>query len=1741
MDAEAIKSDLHKHLYGAAAQGNELTKFLIMHCHNSKRQPAFGYKELDAWLQSQAATKRAIGASTAEFKGLAAHAVQEFFSSSAYGCMCSVITKTQSKEILFNQYLFQVNRDKGDTMWELMLDTESKLNFEIETAFQVKSLATKSNESAVPVPEPTESFQQYFTDSLFVQSSVIPTQKVVPVQAKKPEQPAAETQTGTYEEDSINKQSSMVHVLRLLAAMEKKFEKDWQTQGMPQFMQALRYELMRPETHINVKLFILKIIVNKPKLFKPYAKEWFDPIMSYLIDCKEQGKGFHYFSRDLCTTILEWEYTPYAERRAMELCSSLVNNIIKVLPDKTSYIFHMNVRVLGALIERFAPLLFINKPVIISMVSMDEKKESSDLWHLNAMQILAFASSNNIPLADSLDQYLSLPSPRTFQVAEADPLYKKLLDNFTFHKKTVALAAADSIGRIHKRMKSKTLDEALVMALVATVAAKNVGTLAQVCERIASNYPEIFGERKLFVKVLGLVQTLSGSFRKNVLTAIGYYLPVCRANNNAGDITEICVNLQANAKALVLDNLDEHKTALLTLLMSLLQVDLDAVNSMCTVITPLIQCDAYVRHNEESIRLLVVQIMSRVYDTMPKLKKYARAAIAKGFSDKSAKIQEYLYNIWDTEDRLRNDPGNRLIAIMRDLYAGDGDTGNWVSMSLALLLGLSRRSSDYMRKIYEQPLSKCAFNKLNIFRNNILFNRSQPLTLLSSSLSESQGNGTSSGKLAAELMEGASKEEKKEEGEDAVPAGIRVTQAPIFTQTMEQSLVLGKAEPMFGDSFYQIEGRPRGIVQQQKQNQDDMEETRERHGRDHGFKAPEIIPRKIKKNLTKFFASGSFIYGPQLIEGRIRYNPLGATASAKTGTQREEQESKWRARMQQQSQRNMANVCREYRVGELPDIEILYKDIIEPLRILALRDASIASELFVSLFAGVYFTENSEDIRAQLCHYLGELIQLQKSHSASYQTVYTLHQVFIRLVKEGVDVPLAEAQFSSSEQNALSFQTSILAIEHAILGLHKKGVVPKDKRGKSDEVAKRRPPDITSPGVNEGNRHLWLQLAKLYKQINYADYTAGIYAIISNDVSAYVVQPAGDELPNTLSNILTSRLNAKHSRCVELTQALFSSPEQAQAVHQDLMKSLRKERYESLACLSQWEDLEGELCQGDEEWLWNPENHEELSCLLRARVRCEKTWEKQTKDMERWLQDPGKKEVLLKQFSYELALHSIIQQDLDRAIYYVDRELTKVQQKWSNINSMSFVTMHYLVQYLQKIHEFYECLNLLKRENIDPREKVVDQAVRLCHRWKDRVGNVHFDSIHTWDDILHARCLFLDIMYTKFPELKAKLNASEEVRDLVAHFYTQTAHAAYKKKLFECTDKYLRLALKHRVDPTTTSLSLTYPIIKLKAKQHQTEGVALDPVERINKYLKIIEIANGENAKVQGKSVQLLLLSAKLSQIVAKEYVNGGWLDEYSKCVNTCFELLQRAAVQVDATEAESDRKQRAKVHFSYANFCDGILRQLDSEVKDCITTQLAKIHVSPNDLAVSVIHHGFASINTGHEKGTYLLPRMIEILSQQYAASKDVARTFAKESALTPAWIFLPWINQLIAILDEPASEAVSAKFIEMVEKYPQPIIYAFKVAQSNKEIDLLRMEGSGHSFLYDNVVSMFESNLSTNAWVEALDCLVNPEHRMKYWLELIKEVFPNDAMKDAERLRRYVTMCYYDVFTLDKYAFTS
>ena len=56
----------------------------------------------------------------------------------------------------------------------------------------------------------------------------------------------------------------MKNIKRCIDRMVELFkEGPWGQGQMPLFMQALNAEVRRPDTHINVKIFILKILINK--------------------------------------------------------------------------------------------------------------------------------------------------------------------------------------------------------------------------------------------------------------------------------------------------------------------------------------------------------------------------------------------------------------------------------------------------------------------------------------------------------------------------------------------------------------------------------------------------------------------------------------------------------------------------------------------------------------------------------------------------------------------------------------------------------------------------------------------------------------------------------------------------------------------------------------------------------------------------------------------------------------------------------------------------------------------------------------------------------------------------------------------------------------------------------------------------------------------------------------------------------------------------------------------------------------------------------------------------------------------------------------------------------------------------------------------------------------------------------------------------------------------------------------
>ena len=64
--------------------------------------------------------------------------------------------------------------------------------------------------------------------------------------------------------------------------------------------------------------------------------------------------------------------------------------------------------------------------------------------------------------------------------------------------------------------------------------------------------------------------------------------------------------------------------------------------------------------------------------------------------------------------------------------------------------------------------------------------------------------------------------------------------------------------------------------------------------------------------------------------------------------------------------KKQVGLYRKYRVGELPDIQINYKDVLLPLMAIIKNDSTIATEIFVELFSEIYKSLNEKEAREEL-------------------------------------------------------------------------------------------------------------------------------------------------------------------------------------------------------------------------------------------------------------------------------------------------------------------------------------------------------------------------------------------------------------------------------------------------------------------------------------------------------------------------------------------------------------------------------------------------------------------------------------------------------------------------------------------------------------------------------------------------------------------------------------------------------
>ena len=103
-------------------------------------------------------------------------------------------------------------------------------------------------------------------------------------------------------------------------------------EDMPSWMANIQKKLLDTRTHLNVQLFLTRLITHRPKVcpishackclqccllqvFQPYAKFWLPCLIDLILKWRHSVEGLQYFVVDVVVTLLSWGSTAMPDVR----------------------------------------------------------------------------------------------------------------------------------------------------------------------------------------------------------------------------------------------------------------------------------------------------------------------------------------------------------------------------------------------------------------------------------------------------------------------------------------------------------------------------------------------------------------------------------------------------------------------------------------------------------------------------------------------------------------------------------------------------------------------------------------------------------------------------------------------------------------------------------------------------------------------------------------------------------------------------------------------------------------------------------------------------------------------------------------------------------------------------------------------------------------------------------------------------------------------------------------------------------------------------------------------------------------------------------------------------------------------------------------------------------------------------------------------------------------------------------
>uniref|UniRef100_A0A8C4UCZ7 DNA-dependent protein kinase catalytic subunit n=1 Tax=Falco tinnunculus TaxID=100819 RepID=A0A8C4UCZ7_FALTI len=1718
-----------------SVEGNELTKTLIKSCYDAFTENMAG--------ESQLLEKR------------------RQYHCAAYNCAIAVISCVFTESKFYQGFLFTEKSEKNLLIFENLIDLNRQYTFpvEIEVPLERKKRYIAIRKEARDAGNTSQDEPKYLASASYMMDSSLSeemsqfdfstgvqgfshsSQEVTASSAlfrrKEPTEYMVLNDEVELEMDEFNQHECMTSMTTLIKHMQRnqitpKVEEGTVPVDLPLWMKFLHGKLGNPSVPLNIRLFIAKLIVNTEDVFRPYAKQWLGPLLQLVVSGNNGGEGIHYMVVEIVVTILSWTTvaTPKGSIKDEILANRLLEFLMKNAFHQKRAVFRHNLEIIKTVIECWKNCLSIPYSLVFEKFSSGDPDTKDNSV---GIQLLGIVLANNLP---PFDPKCEIDRVRYFQA---------LTSNMGLLKyKEVYAAAAEVLGLALQYISEKENVSELYCVQLKHHQNTQQDKFIQCLNKVVKNFPPLAD--RFMNAVFFLIPKLHGVMKTYCLEVI-----MCRAE----EVPDLHLQLKSKDFIQIMKHRDDERQ----------RVCLDIVYKMLPKLKPL-ELKELLPGVTGFISLPSVVCRQRMYDILmwiydnysdpesqadgdsQEILKLAKEMLLQGLIDENAELQLIVRNFWSDETRLPTNTLDRMLSLLNSFYSTKIET-QYLSLITNFLLEMTSKSPDYSRKIFEHPLSECKFQDFVIdsswrYRSTVL----TPMFV---------------GTQASQSIHRNLSQERSLSASGPVGGRVRATQQQYeFTPTQHVSgrssfnWLTGSSVDTLAE--YTVpsssESLSSSMLLVNKRSEKFKQATFKPVGRDFGKKRLSLPGDEVDSK-TKGIEERAEIL--RLRRRFLKDQEKLSLIYARKGVaeQKREKEMKSELKMKYDAQ---VILYRSYRVGDLPDIQIEYCSLIAPLQGLAQKDPTFAKQLFSSLFAGIFHEVQKSKTPSEK----NAIIQKLLNNFNNFLSIsLSYFPPFIACIQEMSYqhrelLELDSANVSTSCLASLQQPVGILLLEHTLMALSPEEEPPsKRMRGRTEL-----PPDVIR----------WIELAKLYRSLGDYDVLRGIFSgkIGTKEITQKAL------LAEARSDYAEAAKYYDEALCKEDWQD--GEPTEAE---KDFWEFASLECYDHL---TDWKSLEYcatvNIDSGkppDLSKMWSDPFLQEtyLPYIIRSKLKLLLSGENDQTLLtfiDEAMKTEQKKDIIEMHYSQELSLLYILQDDFDRARYYISNGMQIFMQSYSSIDTLLPQSRMTKLQSVQALTEIQDFINFMtKRSNLASQASLK----RLLRIWTSRYPDAKMDPMNIWDDIITNRCFFLDKLQEKLlcdqandsMEVDEEYSAGDQmevdqqgedmysmIRSCKFNMKMKMVESARKQNSFSVAKKLLKNLFKEAKMREDWLVRWNHTYCRFTHSCSRNQSCP----ERVLSVLKTISLLEDTKSDYLSKNIvafrnQNLLLGTTyhimanalrqdprcLEQIEEEKagkisVLSGESLASPEKVLASlnkkAFQCFS-SAVRKSEEEEHSHSMEHVDVagiidaYMTLVGFCDQHLRREEEGL----------LEINPADLQLFpaiVVKRMIKALKLNSREARLRFPRLLQIIERYPAETLGLV---TRELASVPCWQFIGWISQMMALLDKDEAVAVQHTVEEITNTYPQAIIYPFMIS-SESYCFKDTATGSKNKEFVERIKNKLDRGGVVQDFVCSLEQLSNPVMLFKDWVEDVRNELAK-AQRNKNKLKEMYEGMYKNLGTLE------